>query len=309
MKIEQYLKNLRVPEGPVDVILDTDAYNEIDDQFAIAYLLLSKEKLNTVGICAAPFLNKKSTSPADGMEKSYAEILKILQLMGRKDTEAFVFHGSENYLPDEETPVVSPAARMMAERARLYSPEKPLYILAIGAITNVASAILLDREAMTQNTVVVFLGGHSLDWPDTKEFNMRQDIAAARVVFESQVPLVMLPCAGVVSELRTTGPELRLWLENANPLADYLYRNTVKEAESYAAGTAWSRCIWDVSTVAWLLNDRNNMMRAYEIPAPVIEYSAHYSTPRNRHRIGYVFTVNRDAIFTDLFEKLRRAQG
>ena len=42
MTIAQLLKNLQVPDHPVDVVLDTDAYNEIDDQFAIAYLLRSE---------------------------------------------------------------------------------------------------------------------------------------------------------------------------------------------------------------------------------------------------------------------------
>lgn len=37
MTTEQYFKNLEVPDHPIDVVLDTDAYNEIDDQFAIAY--------------------------------------------------------------------------------------------------------------------------------------------------------------------------------------------------------------------------------------------------------------------------------
>ena len=56
MTNEQRIKNLSVPQGRVDVLLDTDAYNEIDDQFAISYLLKSKEKLNTKAIYAAPFL-------------------------------------------------------------------------------------------------------------------------------------------------------------------------------------------------------------------------------------------------------------
>ncbi len=60
MTQEQRLKNLSVPAGVVDVVLDTDAYNEIDDQFAIAYLLNSKEKLNTKAIYAAPFFNSNS---------------------------------------------------------------------------------------------------------------------------------------------------------------------------------------------------------------------------------------------------------
>ena len=41
----QRLQMLQTPTGPVDMILDTDAYNEIDDQFAIAYAIAAK-KLN-----------------------------------------------------------------------------------------------------------------------------------------------------------------------------------------------------------------------------------------------------------------------
>ena len=74
----QRIKNLQVPEGKIDVVLDTDAYNEIDDQFAIAYLLRSQEKLNTKAIYAAPFFNSLAKSPADGMEKSFQEILLLL---------------------------------------------------------------------------------------------------------------------------------------------------------------------------------------------------------------------------------------
>ena len=46
MNREQYLKNLSVPEGKIDVVLDTDAYNEIDDQFAIGYMLRNTRKFN-----------------------------------------------------------------------------------------------------------------------------------------------------------------------------------------------------------------------------------------------------------------------
>ena len=56
MDRERFLKNLERPKGRIDVVLDTDAYNEIDDQFAIAYMLTYPEKLNVKGITAAPFL-------------------------------------------------------------------------------------------------------------------------------------------------------------------------------------------------------------------------------------------------------------
>ena len=81
----QYFANLTTPKGKVDVVLDTDAYNEIDDQFAISYLIRYADRFLIKGICAAPFWNDKSVSPADGMEKSYDEIMKLLTLLGRED--------------------------------------------------------------------------------------------------------------------------------------------------------------------------------------------------------------------------------
>lgn len=128
---------------------------------------------------------------------------------------------------------------MLAELSNEYSPENPLYVVAIGAITNVASALLLNPE-MKNNVVVVWLGGHAQHFQDTKEFNMKQDVAAARVVMECGVPFVQLPCNGVVDNFRISKPELEYWFKGKNELADYLASNTIAEAESYAKGTAWT---------------------------------------------------------------------
>lgn len=308
MTKEQYLNNLEVPRGRVDAILDTDTFNEIDDQFALAYMLLSGGKIRTVGICAAPFLNTKSVSAADGMQKSYNEINKVLGLLGRTDMSDRVFRGSERFMTDETTPVISDAARFMAEKAKVYSPEKPLYIVAIGAITNVASAILLEPQAMKENTVIVWLGGNSTEWPDTVEFNMKQDVAAARVVFRCGVPLVQLPCCGVVSAFRTGRPELEHWLGGTNAIGQYLLENTVNEVHKYTDDSkAWSRCIWDVTAVAWLLNDSGRFMRSYLRPALVPQYDNLYSFNPGAHLMRYVYHINRDELFTDLFAAITGA--
>ena len=300
MTNEQRIKNLSVPKGKIDVVLDTDAYNEIDDQFAIAYLLLAKEKLNTKAIYTAPFLNHKSTSAKDGMEKSYAEILKILSLMNE---EKDVFKGSEKFLDDEKTPVISPAAEDLAKRAMEYSSENPLYVVAIGAITNVASALLINPQ-ISENIVVVWLGGHALHFQHTKEFNMYQDVAAARVVMKSGAPLVQLPCMGVVSTFTVSKPELEYWLKGENKLSEYLAENTIQEAQSYAKGTAWTRVIWDVTAVAWLLNDDDCFMNSRIIPTPLPTYDNLYSTDYNGFPMQYVYFIKRDNLATDLFNKL-----
>ncbi|MCK5465575.1 MAG: hypothetical protein KAI95_21250, partial [Bacteroidales bacterium] len=97
------------PQGKVRMVLDTDTYNEIDDQFAVVYALLSKEKLNVEALYAAPFSNSRSDGPGDGMEKSYEEILRLLDRLGI-EPDGFVFKGSREYLEDLEKPVESPAA-------------------------------------------------------------------------------------------------------------------------------------------------------------------------------------------------------
>ena len=120
MKTEHFYRHLKVPNHKIDVVLDTDAYNEIDDQFAIAYLLRMPERANVVGLTAASFYapdcNHKSVSAADGMEKSHEELKKILTLAGREDLIPHVYRGSEQFLPDEQTPVTSDAA----------APERPM---------------------------------------------------------------------------------------------------------------------------------------------------------------------------------------
>ena len=73
----QRLSMLECPKGMIDVVLDTDTYNEIDDQFAVSYALKSKEQIRLIALLATPFHNARSESPEDGMEKSYREILKL----------------------------------------------------------------------------------------------------------------------------------------------------------------------------------------------------------------------------------------
>lgn len=304
MTKEQYFKNLTVPKGRVDVVLDTDAYNEIDDQFAISYMIRSKEKLCVKGICAAPFLNENSVSPSDGMIKSYDEILNLLTLAKEEELKSIVYKGSESFMKSEDTPIESEAADFMATLADSYSPENPLYIVAIGAVTNVASAILKNPR-MIENCVIVWLGGHATHMPRAaSEFNMSEDIAAARIIFGCGVPLVQLPCKGVVAHFATTRYELEHWLMGKNELCDYLCSHTIKTAESYAAGTPWSRSIWDVTAVAWLLNDNQRFMSDYLVKSPIPEYDYHYAYNEHRHFIKYVYEINRDALFDDLFRAL-----
>ena len=299
IKESSRINQLEPKKGKLRMVLDTDTYNEIDDQFALAYALLSKDRLDVEAIYAAPYYNQRSSSPADGMEKSYQEILNLLKMLD-EPSDGFVFRGSTDYLKDISKPIRSEAALDLVKRARRSSPEDPLYVVPIGAITNIASAILIEPEIIN-NIIVVWLGGHGLDWPTQTEFNLVQDVLAAQVVFNSGVPLVVTPCVPVVSHFHSTLPELEYYLKGKNELTDYLYE--IVEGYNSENLDAWSKEIWDVVPIAWLIN--SSWVHTNLVHSPILTDQVTYSVDRSRHFIRMATSINRDPIFRDLFSKLQ----
>ena len=215
------LETLVSKEGIVKVILDTDTYNEIDDQFALVQMLFSKKRMDVLSINAAPFsMNNRSDDPQKGMELSYDEIFRLLEKIDFKKNN-FVFKGSTKYVGFDKKPVSSPAADNIIETALKCSANDPLYVIAIGAITNVASAILKEPEIINK-IVVVWLGGNALYWPENNEFNLKQDIGGAQVLFDSGVSLVLVPCKGVTSHLISTVPEIEKYIEPRGEIGKFL---------------------------------------------------------------------------------------
>lgn len=298
---EFILKQLRWPKGRIDVVLDTDTYNEVDDQFALAYMLASYDKLNVKGIYAAPFKNERAQTAELGMERSYREIEHILTLCGCSALMQITHRGATRFLPDEHTPVVSDAAQDLVRLAMERPDDEPLYVIGIAAITNIASALLMEPQ-IAKKIVVVWLGGNAHHWPDNCEFNISQDITAARVVMNAGVPMVQLPCMGVVTHLATTGPELQYWLAGRNRLCDYLYQIVRHEEEELRGRRVWNRVIWDISAIAWLL--REDFFEDQIVHTPLPTYDGLYSFNDSRHLMKYVYMVHRDGIFEDLFDKL-----
>jgi hypothetical protein len=136
------LQRLQPPTGKARMVLDTDTYNEVDDQFALVYTLLSPERIKVEAIYAAPFHNNRSTGPADGMERSYEEIMRLLDKL-TWPAEGLVYRGATAYIGQSGQPQQNDAVRDLIQRALAGPADDPLYVVAIGAITNVASAILL----------------------------------------------------------------------------------------------------------------------------------------------------------------------
>ncbi len=330
-------------DGILQVVIDSDTKNEVDDQFAITYALMSTERLNVQATYAAPFSSTffverlKSSDEAlpmtsdvgEGMRQSLEEQRKLFRLLG-KDPEGKTFAGSESYMKEKGVPVESDAARDLVRRAM--SSKETLYVLAIGEITNIASAILMEPEII-RNIVVVWLAGQPLNWPTTLEFNLGQDIIASQTILDSGVPVVLVPCMSVASNLTTTGPELEHYIKGKSKVGTFL-ADTVISQLTQEMGNVWlnlinmtynkglddykgesprtdtmiacSRIIWDISTVAYVVN--HNWCPSTIVPTPVLNDDITWDTSdKNRHPMRIVNFVYRDAIFGDMFSKIQKA--
>ncbi|MGB8454535.1 MAG: nucleoside hydrolase [Anaerocolumna sp.] len=290
------VRMLKYPEGKIDIVLDTDAATEVDDQFAIAYALLSEERLRIRAIHAAPFaMNERAKDPKQGMEMSYQEILHIMKLI-KVEKENLVFRGSAQYLSDKNKPVQSEAAENLIKIAKEYSPDKPLYVVCIGAATNVASAVLLEPEII-RNMVVVWLAGNDID-ESPNVYNIYQDIKSAQVIFDCGVPLIHIPCNYVASHMLIGIPELETSIGGKNRLCDYL----IDIVKAYGRNHyAWSKQIWDIAVIGYLMQE--NWAKSEWISSPVLTDNITWSKDYSRHLIKNVKEIKRDIIFRDMFHK------
>jgi purine nucleosidase len=293
------LKLLNPPTGKIEAVLDTDTYNEIDDPFAIAYTLLSKDRINLKAIYAAPFHNDRSKSAADGMEKSYHQIFEVLKKL-KVDPKNFVFRGSREFLSSANRPIRSEAVDHLIQLAH-QKRNGPLYVIGIAAITNIASAILQDPEII-RKIVVVWLGGHARHWPHSREFNLKQDPIGTKVLFESGVPLVQIPCLGVSSHLHATVPELERHLKGRGAIGNYLLK-IFKDFHSDHYG--WSKVIWDIAPIAWI--NQENWVPTSIVPSSILTPIFTWKPKSAMHSIRVATYVDRAPVFTDFFSKLDEA--
>ena len=291
------VRMLQHPLGLCDVVIDTDTANEIDDQFAIAHALLS-DVLNVEAIYAAPFHTEwtNTSGPMEGMELSHQEILRVLDKLPTEFSGP-VLRGSGEYMAAPDRPVRSEAADDLVARA-MSDREGPLYVLALGAVTNVASAILTEPD-IVKRMVVIPLGGSPYETGSYADMNFTEDVHAVRVLFDSGVPVVHVVGYVVSEMMRTTEPEMARYVKGRGEIGDYLYKLYTDWVPDYPGR---SKPIWDIAVGAWLMD--SNWTRSHLTPSPVFNEDLRYSFDPARHPVRALTRVDRDAVFRDFFEKL-----
>ncbi|MBE6568978.1 MAG: hypothetical protein E7658_02010 [Ruminococcaceae bacterium] len=302
---------LEPPQGKISMVLDTDAGCEVDDQFAIAYAVRAAQagELDLLGIYAEisiaaynPVEKKDGPiAPADGMEKNYQEILKVLDLIHSPEYKDIAFRGCKSSF-SKDKPELSPAAEHLIRTAMDETREGPLYVVAIGPSTNIASAIAAAPEIM-ERIVVVWLAGNSLHYPHVYECNFLQDTVAGAYIFDCGVPMTLLPAFHVITGLSTTIPELEHYMGGKNEFCEYMLNLVRDYHESHKVpGEAWSKVIWDIAGIAYVLHPEWFVTRL--VPTPII--GSNWSSDPLRPYMRLCDFVVRDSVFTDMFAKITK---
>ena len=274
------------------VILDTDAACEADDPFAIVHALLTP-RFHVKGIIAEQFAHDGS---GESVDKSYAVIQKILRLMSIDDVP--VLHGSYRKLVKEEDVLVSEGADFIIEEARKESVQ-PLYVLCMGALTNVAIA-LNKAPDIADKFICIWIGGAFYPhggW----EFNLFNDIHAANVVFKSQVELWQVPMETYCT-MQLGYAELQQKVMPYGEIGKYLFEQMIDFGmqADWVAGESWS--LGDSPSVALALNPGCGWHESRK--APVFDKEGHYADCESNREIRIYKRVDSRYVLEDFFCKL-----
>ena len=182
-----------------NVIIDADTDNELDDLLAIAAALKSP-KLEVIGMTAAQWDGRNNTvreghDPWWNDNSAYTSWLMnavLVQLLDRTDLPLPV--GSERKIvykkgSPENNPRRSEATDFIIRKASDLPPGEKLTIISTGALTNVASAVMVKPEIAKK--IALYWLGQTYDfekdvWIGEHEFNVANDLEAFDLLCDAE---------------------------------------------------------------------------------------------------------------------------
>lgn len=279
------------PAEQLRVIIDTDAANEVDDQWAIALALGFPERLRIEGFVAAHYGQRGGVK---GIAKSRASLEATLAAAG-VDGQFTLKNGSDPIVYRDRVPE-SEGVDFIIEQARTATAEKPLWLLLLGPATDGAAALLKDPTIADR--VVIFWHGRS-KWPEKcTNFNATNDPVATQLLFE-------LPCRFILfdSGATLTMPmdESERRIGRAGPLGKFLH--DIRKRSAYASRA--DKGMFDLGDIAALI-DPSGTSKWAESPAPSVRFDLSFDFSRNHGPMLRITSIDRDASFKLLDEALAR---
>lgn len=305
MKREELLKRLPyyIPEAAkVRMIVDTDAKNEADDQFAIMHHLLTP-MFTLCGIVAAHF-EQKDGYRGTSMERSYQEIQKVLQLAGVEDVPAF--RGCPMPLGGGAAPQ-SEGVDFIIREARKDSPQR-LFIAVQGAMTNVAAALQKAPDIGERITVLWNGGG---PYPEGRpEFNVMQDPEAVKILLESSATVWQIT-QDTYAKLEVSLAELAARVRPCGAIGKYLVEQLLEENlrefnPGFRLRTGENWCLGDNTTIAVLLEQEFRGQWSVR-PAPILREDLTYQENPGGKPIRVYHDLDARLTLEDFFAKMQLA--
>lgn len=287
---------LDIPENrKVRVILCSDAKNEADDQYAIVHALLTRS-FDIKGMVAVHFREEGTN------RLSYKEMEKLALLTGTRGQYP-ILQGADKKLESMETYEYSEGADFIVKEAHK-ADERPLYVLCMGALTDMAAAILKHPEIQNRLTVVWVGGGR---YPQGgNECNLNNDMLAAKVLFSSDAALWQIPSNAYKTTLVSVA-ELKLRVEPMGELGAYLYRQLLEFASVNMEKKSWinPECwvMGDSGAVGVLLDPQKGYYREEE--APDFDQNSRYVKKTGNRKIRIYDRLNNRMIIEDMFSKIQ----
>ena len=296
--IDQYdFSKRKVPVIPgkdktIRVIIDSDTKCEIDDQWALSLAFLSPERFEIVGLIGATYI---SGGP-ESIEKSCQEIdtiMKLAKMSGKYPIYRGALPMRYPYEPSE-----SEGVEFIIREAMAATPEDPLWIIGLGAATDIASAFL--KEPRIVDRVVVFWHLRT-QWPDKCiNFNVFGDPHATRILFHSPLSFILFdtgthlfcPMAESAREVRPRGE-----------LGKYLH--------DYRLGNDWmmsdTKGFFDLGDIAALADPE---IASFEVvDCPEVTQDLTYDFTNSKGKILRCYDINRDKTFELFYRKLNQLNG
>ena len=282
----------------VSAILSTDVGNEVDDQWAIAYLLVNPE-FDVLGILSA----QAPTVSPPAAHTTYLKLLDEVENRLKMTTHPPLFEGSSLPLEDTKTPRLNAGVDFIVQASRSFSKDHLLTVFTIGAATDVASAILKD-PSIVDRIVVVAMGFNS--WPKGgEEYNVLNDVSAWQVIMQSDVPVVVGDGDVCRAHLGLTLDQARDLVSKEGPVGKWLwdeylawYYRYVKPVRKDDFSKPWF--IWDIVTMAYALQ-----MTSQEVyPRPTLRVDLEFEHPQTNKTITWITAVDEKRLWADFVTKL-----
>ncbi|MFJ6693165.1 nucleoside hydrolase [Streptomyces sp. NPDC091294] len=309
------------------VLISNDLAGDVDGLFSTVHALLcgSTEVRGIIGTFAEGLIDYDPSLPGSGSGEAEQLARTILRLMNL-DRRVPAFKGAEHALTDRKTPIRSAGARAIVAEAMRTDTDLPLYVTVGAALTEVASALLIE-PAIASRMTVVWIGGGSYPDGGTGDTNFNEDPTAAQVVFnDSTVELWHVP-ADVYSHCQVSDAELRVKVGEYGAIGRWLYsrlsqaRRVLDDTYSLNTGETWnlgdSPLVLLTALTGWGPSVRQRPFRydktessPYDVRyAPLLNSDGSY-TPRSEGRQIRVYRgIDTRMMFDDFFAKMRAYDG